>query len=142
MSSHPFKSVDSSGTYFLPIARQAATEAIAEKERLRWLQAEISPRANKDQALAQLGKDLGFPIWYGGNFDALFDCLTDNDWNPAKGLVLMISGTATLRASDPEDFSTLIEVFKAAAETRKDAGCAFWILLDAPARGIPPFPEA
>lgn len=142
MSSHPFKSGDISGVYFLSAARQPAIEAAAGKERLRLLKAEISPQAGKDQALAQLGKDLGFPIWYGGNFDALFDCLTDSDWQPAKGHVLLIKGTAALRTTDPEDFSTLIEVFKAAAETRKDAGCPFWILLDAPARGIPPFPEA
>lgn len=142
MSSHLFKSGDTSGAYFLPAARQPVIEAAAGKERLRVLKAEISPHASKDKALAQLGKDLGFPIWYGGNFDALFDCLTDNDWQPAKGHVLMINGTAALRTTDPEDFSTLIEVFKAAAETRKAAGSPFWILLDAPARGIPPFPEA
>lgn len=140
--SHPFKSGETSGTYFLPAARQSAIEAAAGKERLKLLTAEISPHAGKDKALAQLGKDLGFPIWYGGNFDALFECLTDGDWQPAKGHVLLINGTAALRASDPEDFSTLIEVFKAAVEARKEAGSPFWILLDAPARGIPSFPEA
>lgn len=140
--SHPFKSGDTSGTYFLPAARQSAIEAAAGKERLKLLTAEISPHAGKDKALAQLGKDLGFPIWHGGNFDALFDCLTDGDWQPAKGHVLLINGTAALRASDPEDFSTLIEVFKAAVAARKEAGSPFWILLDAPARGIPSFPEA
>lgn len=142
MSCHPFKSAETSGVYFLPPTRRAATESAAEKERLCLLKADISPDANKDTALAELGRDLEFPIWYGANFDALFDCLTDTDWQPAKGHVLMIKGIAELRSKDPDDFTTLIEVFKAAAETRKDAGSPFWILLDTPARGIPVFPEA
>lgn len=142
MSSDTFKTNDTSGVYHLPPSRRAVTEATVEKERLRVLKAEISPRASKDKALAQLGTDLGFPIWYGANFDALFDCLTDADWQPAKGHVLMIKGAAELRATDPDDFTTLIEVFKAAAEARKESGHLFWILLDSPARGIPTLPEA
>jgi RNAse (barnase) inhibitor barstar len=142
MSTHPFKSSDSSGVYFLPPARLIAIETAAGKERLRLLKAEISAHADRDKALGQLGTDLGFPIWYGGNFDALFDCLTDSDWQPAKGHVLIIRGVAELRSTDPESFSTLIEVFRAAADARKEAGSPFWILLDTPARGIPPLPEA
>lgn len=142
MSSHPFKTRDTSGVYYLPSARRLAIERAAEKERLLLLKAEMSPHASKEKVLAQLGTDLGFPIWYGANFDALFDCLTDADWQPAKGHVLMIQGVAELRTTDPDDFTTLIEVFKAAADARKDAGSPFWILLDSPARGIPSLPEA
>lgn len=142
MGSHPFKTGDTSGVYYLSPARRVATEATVEKERLRLLKAEISPHANKDKALAELGSNLDFPIWYGTNFDALFDCLTDPDWQPAKGHVLVITGVAELRATNPDDFATLIEVFKAAAEARKEAGSPFWILLDSPARGISSLPEA
>jgi len=142
MSSHPFKTSNSSGVYYLPPARRPAVEGVAEKERLLLPKAEMSPHASKEKALAQLGTDLQFPIWYGANFDALFDCLTDADWQPAKGHVLMIHGMAALRTTDPDDFTTLIEVFKAAADARKDAGSPFWILIDSPARGIQSFPEA
>ena len=33
--------------------------------------------ADARKAVAGLGKELRFPDWYGGNLDALFDCLTD-----------------------------------------------------------------
>lgn len=142
MSCTTFKTSDTSGVYHLPPARQSTVEALAEKDRLRLLKAEIPPRAGKAKALAQLGTDLQFPIWYGANFDALYDCLTDTDWQPAKGHVLVIKGMAELRTTAPDDFTTLIEVFKAAADARKAAGQRFWILLDSPARGILTLPEA
>jgi RNAse (barnase) inhibitor barstar len=142
MSSHPFRNVSSSGVYYLPPARRPAVEKAAEKEGLLLLKADISPHASKNDALARLGADFQFPDWYGANFDALFDCLTDADWQPAKGHVLMIEGSAELRVTAPDDFATLIDVFKAAADTRRDAGSPFWILLDSPARGIPSLPEA
>jgi hypothetical protein len=56
--------------------------------------------------------------------------------------VLLINGMAHLRAADPDDFATLIEVFQAVAEARRERLTPFWILIDTPARGIPAFPEA
>lgn len=142
MGDHVFRKIETSGVYSLAASRRPAVESAAEKESLRLLNTTIPPRANKDKALAQFGADLDFPTWYGANFDALFDCLTDPDWLPAKGHVILIKGMAGLRATTPEDFTTLIEVFKAAAEARKEAGHPFWILLDSPARGITALPEA
>ena len=37
----------------------------------------------KDAILAALSRSLGFPDWFGGNWDALEDCLTDLSWRPA-----------------------------------------------------------
>ncbi|HLO62834.1 MAG TPA: barstar family protein [Azonexus sp.] len=137
-----FSNTDSSGVYSMTSERRAAAEAAAVGEHLRLLQATIPPQASKDQALTKLGVDLGFPVWYGANFDALFDCLSDPEWCPAKGHVILINGMAELRASDLGGFTMLIEVFQAAAEARREAGSPFWILLDSPARGIAAFPQA
>jgi guanyl-specific ribonuclease Sa len=40
-----------------------------------------------DSVLANSGDDLDFPEWYGRNFDALKDCLTDFSWREAAGYV-------------------------------------------------------
>jgi hypothetical protein len=56
--------------------------------------------------------------------------------------VLVIKGMARLRATDPDDFATLIEVFLAVSEARRERQEPFWILIDTPARGILTFPEA
>ena len=142
MGDHVFSNIDSSGVYSIAPDRRTAAESAAAKEHLDLLQANIPPQASKDQALAQLGTDLSFPAWYGANFDALFDCLTDPDWSPAKGHVILITGMGELRSSDLEAFTTLIDVFQAAAEARQAANCPLWILLDSPARGIAALPKA
>lgn len=140
MNDQLFESTEESGVYYLPPAHQGSAVDAAQKKGLLVLTVEIAARANKDQALEQLGAALHFPTWYGANFDALFDCLTDPDWQPARGHVIMIKGVIELRATNPDDFATLIEVFQAATEARREAASPFWVLIDTPARGIPVLP--
>ncbi len=140
MNDQLFESTEESGVYYLLPAHQGSAVDAAQKKGLLVLTVEIAARANKDQALEQLGAALHFPTWYGANFDALFDCLTDPDWQPARGHVIMIKGVIELRATNPDDFATLIEVFEAATEARREAASPFWVLIDTPARGIPVLP--
>ncbi len=140
MNDQLFESTEESGVYYLLPAHQGSAVDAAQKKGLLVLTVEIAARANKDQALEQLGAALHFPTWYGANFDALFDCLTDPDWQPARGHVIMIKGVIELRATNPDDFATLIEVFQAATEARREAASPFWVLIDTPARGIPVLP--
>lgn len=140
MNDQLFESTEESGVYYLMPAHQGSAVDAAKKKGLLVLTVEIAARANKDQALEQLGAALHFPTWYGANFDALFDCLTDPDWQPARGHVIMIKGVIELRATNPDDFATLIEVFQAATEARREAASPFWVLIDTPARGIPVLP--
>ncbi|MDD2742808.1 MAG: barstar family protein [Rhodocyclaceae bacterium] len=142
MSDKLLKSTERAGLYFLPPLRRKAIEAAAQKHHFPVLNADIGAHKKIEATLRQLGNALHFPIWFGANFDALFDCLTDPDWYPAKGHVIILSGIDSLRTSDPDDFTTLIEVLQAAAEARREAGSPLWILLDTPARGIAPLPEA
>ena len=142
MSDNLLKNVDASGVFHLVTARQSTIETAARHARFCVLKADIAKHSSTQEVLAQLGSALNFPIWYGANFDALYDCLTDPDWEPAKGHVLLINGLARLRSSDPADFATLIEVFQSAAESRRAMHTPFWVLIDAPARGIPTLAEA
>lgn len=58
---------------------------------------------------------LGFPDWFGGNWDALEDCLTDLSWREAAGHVVLLEGGLRLKEHER---STLLDVLAAAA--------AFW----------------
>jgi hypothetical protein len=93
-------------------------------------------------ALRRLGAQLEFPDWYGGNLDALNDCLSDPDWLGAQGKVVLIRGLASLQEADPEGCATLLEVFLAAADDCRGSGSPLWILLDHPADGIARLPSA
>lgn len=142
MSDQLFSNGGTSGLYYLPPHRQSTVSTAAGKTGLRVLSADIISPATKDAVLSRLGTALAFPSWYGANFDALFDCLTDADWQPSKGHLILINGMAELRTSDPDSFATLIEVLQAAAESRQAANSPCWIAIDTPARGVPGLPEA
>jgi RNAse (barnase) inhibitor barstar len=142
MNENLLKNPDLAGVYHLPPLRRTAFEAAAQKLHFPILTADISGHQKIEATLRKIGTALHFPIWFGANFDALFDCLADPDWYPAKGHVVIFKGIDSLRSADPDDFTTLIEVLQAAAETRCAAATPLWILLDTPARGIAPLPEA
>ena len=142
MTDKLLKNAALAGVYHLPPLRRAALEAAAQKQHFPVLIADIGVHQKIETTLRQLGSALHFPIWFGANFDALFDCLADPDWYPAKGHVIVLSGIDSLRVSDPDHFTTLIEVLQAATEARREIGFPLWVLLDTPARGIASLPEA
>jgi RNAse (barnase) inhibitor barstar len=73
----------------------------------------LQEATNKAAFMRKIAAALGFPDWFGENWDALEDCLTDLAWREAQGHVLVFEGFQFLRA---DDVSTLIDVLAAAAE--------------------------
>ena len=82
--------------------------------------------ATKAEFLAAVGEALGFPDYYGQNFDALSDCLHDTGAGTA-GVVLLWDGWSTLARADAKAFSIALSVLGARA--RADRGVPFAVLL-------------
>jgi len=75
---------------------------------------------------------LRFPKEFGGNWDALNDYLTDLDWlATTTGYVLVFEHLDHFAAAHPQDFTTGIEVLRAASEYWKDRGRPFWAFITA-----------
>lgn len=91
--------------------------AVARGSGLKVAGIELAGAADKDALLARFAQALAFPAWFGGNWDALEDCLSDLSWLPAKGYVLLIEGAAGLR---PEEHGTLVDILAAAAAAWKE----------------------
>jgi len=78
-------------------------------------------------AVQAIARALAFPDWFGGNWDALEDSLSDLSWRPAKGRVLILEGVAP-----GDDAGILIDVLRAAAEHWAAQRVSFFaVLLDA-----------
>lgn len=75
----------------------------------------------KAAILASIAGGLGFPEWFGGNWDALEDSLTDLSWRADKPRILLLSG-----AFQDDDTGILIDVLSSAAEFWKERGRAFF----------------
>jgi hypothetical protein len=75
----------------------------------------VDLRAAKDKSalLAALAGALAFPDWYGGNWDALEECLGDLSWRRGSAHVLLIEGGTNLPNSDA---GMLREILRTCAE--------------------------
>jgi len=131
------------GLYHLPGSRRQQLREMAEQAHLHLLHVELGTHTELGEILAELGKVLHFPAWYGANLDALHDCLTDPDWQPRRGIVIRITGLDELQQNTLPACTPLLEVLGSAARERSaTAKTPLWILLDTPGHGIAPLPEA
>jgi RNAse (barnase) inhibitor barstar len=116
-------------------AFQAAAEA-----NFKACHVDISSARNTTDLLKLLGQALHFPAWYGENWDALADCLSDLSWCNAAGYVLLLHGSETIRRNDPQAFATLLDILRDVSAIWREGDVAFWVLLDTPLDDVPPFP--
>lgn len=87
----------------------------------------------KADLLQQMAKQLAFPNWFGGNWDALEDCLIDLSWREAAGYVLVLEEFQTLPA---EDLAILLDVLRSAAAFWADQGRPFFAVFIDPSRTL------
>ena len=97
--------------------------------------ARISLRGATEKAslLRALAGSLRFPDWFGGNWDALEDCLTDLSWRDAQGHVLAFESLESLPA---DDLGVLTDVLMAAAEFWRERGKPFFAVFVDPQRRL------
>jgi len=66
---------------------------------------------NRESLLQALAQGLEFPDYFGNNWDAAFDCLTDRDWTPGSRVVLILDlrHNAAVDYATLQQFSSLVE---------------------------------
>ena len=82
----PFGDSSRAGVYRLPQGGIAGLQSAAEQQGLALFRIDLAGINSKDGFLAAVAQALGFPAWFGRNWDALEDCLTDMSWQPARRL--------------------------------------------------------
>lgn len=91
--------------------------------------------ADKQALMQRIGHALEFPRWFGGNWDALEDCLTDLSWSKSDGHVLLIEAAADLPM---DERGILIDILASAAASWAERKRPFFaVFLD----GSPNLPE-
>jgi hypothetical protein len=118
-----------SGVY--RVQRTEAIDDAVRGTRLNVGRVDLAGADTKGPMLERIAKALAFPDWFGGNWDALEDCLIDLSWQEAEGHVLVFSG---LRPSD--DLGVLIDVLASSAEFWAARGRPFFAVLVDPQRAL------
>ena len=118
------------------IYRASARDAIDEALRGSALDAATVELQGGD-ALRSIAQALRFPAWFGGNWDALEDCLGDLSWRPGEGHVLVFQNWQALSS---DDLGVLIDVLRASADSWSGRGKPFFaVLIDPQAKlALPP----
>jgi RNAse (barnase) inhibitor barstar len=118
------------GVFFLP--RHAATAEIqAAARRVHFACFHIDGKSitRKEQLLSHVATALRFPDYFGGNWDALEECLTDLSWVDAPGYVLYFDHIDALLAAHPDQFDTFVEICRDAVASWKEDGTPMVVLL-------------
>jgi RNAse (barnase) inhibitor barstar len=118
-----------SGVYRAPASIDALRQA-AHKAGFAWIELPLQAVANKQQFLAVCAKQLKLPPYFGGNWDALADCVRDFNWLGSKGYVLHIVGHAKFATAAPDDYQTALDVLAEAANFWKGKSMPFLVLVD------------
>lgn len=132
------------GVFHLAADPRALASAAASAG-LMVIYADIGHAHDKEEFLVQLSKTMRFPEWFGGNWDALADCLKDLSWLQAKGWVVILERSKHFCGGHGHEFKEAMQVMAEAAEYWRGEGKPFWTLIGGPdgwKSGWPDMPSA
>jgi len=136
-------STDGAGDQRLDVARCGVYRAAAGPRRapapaggLDLVSISLAGVASKDALLERFAAALAFPDWFGGNWDALEDCLGDLSWRADGPRVLVIDGFEALQAAARDDFRVLLDLLADVADHWSAQGCVFCVIFVDPGRRL------
>lgn len=94
---------------------------------------------DKADLLPRIAHALEFPQTFGGNWDAIADCLGDLGWLPqTSGYVWLFDHAGDLRDASESDFDTLCDVLDGACQAWRERGTPCFAFLALPDAAFAP----
>ena len=121
---------ETGGVFFLPRHESPRdVQAAAKRAKFAFFHIEGKNISRKEQLLNHVATALRFPNYFGGNWDALEECLTDMEWVDAPGYLIYFDNIDGLLAAQPDQFETFVEICRDAVGSWKEDGTPMVILL-------------
>lgn len=92
------------------------------------IEGDVSNVVSNEELLGRVADLMQFPEYFGGNWDALEECLRDLEWLSAKGYVLSLHGAHELWTRQPNLAGMLVESWLFCAEEWAKSGVAFHLV--------------
>jgi RNAse (barnase) inhibitor barstar len=123
-----------SGVYGAP--RDDVIREVVRGSGLRLVDVSLKDARPREELMLRIARALDFPDWFGGNWDALEDCLSDLSWHDAQGWVLVFRDFDGLAR---DDLGVLVDVLASTAEFWAGQGKLFFAVFIDPthALGLP-----
>ncbi len=82
---------------------------------LSWHVVDLQRARGKRALFSAFAREFSFPATFGGNWDALADCLQDLSWRSEPGGMVLLRGVDVFAAASPDDHILLREILEATA---------------------------
>jgi hypothetical protein len=112
-------------------AAATAVVALAGALGLEAIRIDLAGCQDKAGLLERIAAALGFPAWFGDNWDAFYDCLADLSWRPGRGWVLILENVHDLRLAAPDVLDTALAIMGDAALAWGERGLPLRVLVAA-----------
>lgn len=120
------KDVREAGTYQLGCRLDELYAAVAEAACVLF-EVDLVEIEGKEKFIAAIAQAVRVPDWFGGNWDALADILSDLSWQPAFGYVLLLRNDNGTLGMAAEDHNIAMEIFADTIAFWKSQDKPFWI---------------
>ncbi len=84
----------------------------------------VDGAGDRQLTLEAFGRDLGFPDYYGANYDALVDCLRDLADPQSRPITVIWDRAGTLRDRDRQAFEVIEDILRCVDAERADLSVA------------------
>ncbi|MBN1691257.1 MAG: barstar family protein [Dehalococcoidia bacterium] len=123
-----FSTYLNSGVYLAPAADADIRDA-ARAGGLEFAEVDLKGVKDKRGFLKTTAAALGFPSYFGMNWDAFSDCLTDMSWRPAAGYVILLKNHRSFAVKNPSEAQTAERIFDSSAQYWKQKKMPFYVIL-------------
>ena len=128
-----------SGIYAAP-GLAGPLRAAAKRAGIEWHDLDLADVADRDAFMRRCAQALSLPDWFGGNWDALHECMVELA-AATTGAVVHWRRGADLARRSPDTVTTALEILAEAATYSAGSGRVFLIIVDrdsAPGIDLPP----
>lgn len=127
-----FQSEAASGVYRLYRDQNIhEVEKAAGLHGLLFINIDLSGVSAKEGFLKTVARSLQFPAYFGMNWDAFEECLTDLSWYRAKGFAIVFKDIRAFSENDRKESGMARKILKSAAAFWKKQNTPFYVFMQA-----------